>query len=46
MIRWFAATQIIIVHGWQIIVNETHGMNHFQCDSYLRVRILIFYVDQ
>jgi hypothetical protein len=33
MTRWFPPTQIIIVHGRQIVVNETHGMNHFQRNS-------------
>lgn len=33
MIRWLASTQIIIVHGRQIIVNQGHGMNHFQRDG-------------
>ena len=30
MIGWFSSPQIIIVHRWQIIMNETHGMNHLE----------------
>lgn len=30
MIRRFSSPQIIIVHRWQIIMYETHGMNHLE----------------
>ena len=29
MTRWFSTTQIIIIHTGQIIMNQTHGMDHF-----------------
>lgn len=30
MVGRLAPSQIIIVHGWQIVVNQGHGMDHFQ----------------
>ena len=29
MIGWFSSPQIIIIHGGQIVMNEGHGMDHF-----------------
>ena len=33
MIGRLPPTQIIIIHGGQIIMNQTHGVDHFQSDS-------------
>ena len=33
MTRWFSTTQIIIIHRRQIIMNQTHGVNHFDRDG-------------
>jgi hypothetical protein len=28
--RWFTSSQIVIIHTGQIVMNQTHGVNHFQ----------------
>jgi len=33
MIRRLASTQVIIVHGWKIVVNQRHGVDHFESDG-------------
>jgi hypothetical protein len=30
MIGWFPSSQIIIVHTGQVVVNQGHGVNHFE----------------
>ena len=30
---WFAAAEVVIVHGGEIVVNERIGMQHFKRDS-------------
>jgi hypothetical protein len=32
MIGGLSPPQVIIVHAWQVVMNEAHGVNHFQCD--------------
>ena len=33
MIGWFSPSEIIIVHTGQIVVDETHGVDHFDRDG-------------
>lgn len=32
MIGWFSAAEVVVVHRWKIIVNETHSVDHLQCN--------------
>ena len=33
VIGWFSSTKVVVVHGGQIVVNEGHGVDHFQGDG-------------
>ena len=33
MIGWLSSTKIVIVHGRQVVVDEGHGVDHFEGDG-------------